>query len=253
MTIDLGPLPPAAFDAWSAVFQLTEDFGEDWVVVGGQMVQLHAVELGATQLRPTVDVDVIVDVRARRAATEHLAVWLAGHDFELAGMSPEGIGHRYTREATSGPGTVVFDILAPEGLGERARILTTPPARTIEVPGGTQALARAEVVEVSVADMAGGGRLEGRVRRPGLLGAVVAKAAATTIPVRVNAERDWQDAALLLAYAPDPFEIAGHLTRKDRQRLRRLGPLRDRRHAGWALLDSDAHRRGVATLDILTH
>jgi hypothetical protein len=145
----------------------------------------------------------------------------------------------------------MFDILAPEGIGQRAPLTTTPPARTIPVPGGTQALNRAETVQVSVGSMVSAPSLTGAVRRPSLLGAIVAKATATTITGRRNGDRDWQDAALLLACTPDPFALAGACDRKDRRRLRRLDPLTDRSHPGWALLEDDHHRRGTAALEIL--
>jgi hypothetical protein len=110
--------------------------------------------------------------------------------------------------------------------------VTTPPARTVQVPGGTQALDRAEVVDVSVSGLGRTRRAAGRVRRPNLLGALVAKAAATTIPVRNNPDRDWQDAALLLARVRDPFELAREVGRTDRRRLLVLRELEDRRHRG---------------------
>jgi type IV secretory pathway TrbD component len=67
-----------------------------------------------------------------------------------------------------------MDVLAPDNVGPRANLTTTPPGRTVEVPGGTQALHRVEEVEVV---LAGGSR--GLVPRPDLLGAIVIKAGAT--------------------------------------------------------------------------
>jgi hypothetical protein len=95
------------------------------------------------------------------------------------------------------------------------------------------------------------GERSGVVRRPDLLGALIAKAAATTIPIRENRERDWQDAALLLATIPDPISTAEACGNKDRQRLQRLTPLENRDHPGWANLDDEAFRRGSATLAFL--
>lgn len=252
MTLDLGRLAPAAFEAWTVVFELDETFTGDWVVVGGQMVALHAASLGVKDgVRPTDDVDVLVDVRARSAATRELAGWLSDRDFDHAGVSRDGIGHRYTRLASPGPGTVMVDVLAPEGLGARASLTTSPKARTVEVPGGTQALQRAERVAVTVAEMIGTRTATGWARRPDLLGALVAKAAATTIAVRDNPIRDWQDAAMLLAHVPDPFSLAAQTSHKDRKRISRLVPLQDRGHRGWDRLSDNDHRRGVTALDVL--
>lgn len=102
--------------------------------------------------------------------------------------------------AVPGPGSIMFDVLAAEGLGERTDITTVPPrAKTIQVPGSRQALDRSQLVAVRVRES------EGVVRRPSLLGALVAKAAATSIAVRSNPERDWEDAALLLSLVRDPI------------------------------------------------
>lgn len=253
MIVDLGPVKPSAYEAWIVLFELAGDHPDGWAVVGGQMVHLHAAEHGAAGVvRPTDDVDVIVNIRARQNGTEALASWLVAHGFQFAGANADSVGHRYTRTADPGPGEVLFDILAPDGVGERANLKTSPPARTVQVPGGTQALQRAGVVEVNVQSMPTGESAIGRVRRPSLLGAIVGKAAATTIAVRNNSDRDWQDAAMLLALIPDPFALAGDVTPGDRRRLRKLSPLQNPVHTGWALLDDDHYRRGTAALEILT-
>jgi hypothetical protein len=46
----------------------------------------------------------------------------------------------------------IIDILAPDGLGEAAR--TVGKLETIQIPGGTQALERLEVVEIVLAGVA---------------------------------------------------------------------------------------------------
>src|SRR5262245_25869661 len=89
------------------------------------------------------------------------------------------------------------------------------------------------------------------VRRPNLLGALIAKSAAISIPTRANPFRDWQDASLLLATVPDPIAVAEACGSSDRKHLRRLRPLNDRDHVGWANLDDDAYRRGATTLAFL--
>lgn len=249
--IRLDHLPPAAEEGWWTLFELAEIRTDSWILVGGQMVALLAAEHSISEkVRPTVDVDVVVDVRTQPAGTEWLAGWLLDRGFALAGTDPDGIGHRFVRPAATGPGTVTFDVLAPEGLGERTSTFTSRPARTVQVPGSVQAIQRSDVVTVAVTGMAGTERA-GAVRRPNLFGAIVAKAVATSIAGRQNPERDWQDAALLLAAVPDPFAVAAECTRKDRERLRLLTPLADRDHAGWATLDDEDHRRGTSTLDFL--
>jgi hypothetical protein len=195
---------------------------------------------------------VVVNVRALPGGTQWLSAWLTKRDFEQETPSADGISHRFSRPANPGPGRVVFDVLAPEGLGQRASLLTVPPGRTVEAPGTTQAFRRSELADVAVSGLLDRGRRNGRVRRPNLLGALVAKAAAATeIRVRQNPERDWQDAALLLTLIPDPLTVAEELTAKDRRRLARLRPLLEREHIGWATLTAEDHRLGAATLSFL--
>lgn len=250
--IHLSDLTPAAEEGWWLLFELAEEDAENWVLVGGQMVHLLAVELGVSELaRPTDDVDVIVNVRARQGATEWMAQALIERGFTLDGESPEGIGHRFTRSASGGVGKTVFDVLAPDGIGERTNVATVPPARTVSVPGGTQAFRRSELVEVEAVGVLSGESKSGLVRRPNLLGALVGKAAATGIANRENPDRDFQDAALLLAAMPDPKASAAECSRKDRERLGRLRPLYDEDHVGWASLDREHYLRGEASLRFL--
>lgn len=151
MTIELQRLTPAAEQGWAVLFELAEEDDESWVLVGGQMVHLLAVEHGAAErARATEDIDVVVNVRQRRGGTEWLARWLTDRGFNLEGTSPDGVGHRDVRDADPGPGRVLFDVLAPEGLGQRTNVFTDRPARTVQVPGATQAINRSELVDVSV-------------------------------------------------------------------------------------------------------
>jgi hypothetical protein len=87
---------------------------------------------------------------------------------------PDALAHRYVRPAEPRP--VVVDVLAPEGVGARAVLVTTPPGRPVEVPGGTQALSRTKRVTIVHE-----GR-SGTLPRPSLLAAIVGKAAATALP-----------------------------------------------------------------------
>ena len=232
------------------LFELAQVNDSNWLLIGGQMMYVLAVEHGTQLPRPTSDVDVVVDVRARPGGTQWLASWLIDRGFEQDTPSADGISHRFIRPANPGPGMVVVDVLGPDGLGPRTRLTTVPPGYTVQTPGATQGFRRSEQIDVGVR-AANGQRRTGRVRRPNLLGALILKSEATALAVRVNPDRDWQDCALLLSMAPDPYALTTDLTRKDRQRLARLAGLRDRAHPGWMTLNDENYRRGMATLDIL--
>ena len=46
--VTLPPLVPGQAESWAALIELAESFGEDWMLVGGQLVFLLEVERGST-------------------------------------------------------------------------------------------------------------------------------------------------------------------------------------------------------------
>lgn len=144
--IELPPIPAPINELWHVLMDLQERLTAAWSLIGGQMVFLHALEHGHVPPQISQDGDVIADIRADPQAITALVKQLEEMGFALDEPSVDGLAHRYKRDAEPRP--VVIDVLAPDGLGERASLLTSPPGRTVEVPGGTQALGRTEVVTV---------------------------------------------------------------------------------------------------------
>lgn len=247
--IELVDLPPAQFEAWQLLLQL-EALGVEWVLIGGQMVLLLAVEHGAQLPRVTLDADVLVDVRATPGGVEQVCTWLTGQGLALEGANPDGIGHRFSRKARPGPGLVSFDVLAPEGLAGRTPTITVPPFRTVSVPGSSGLLRSAALLDVRVVAMTGESST-GPVRRPSVLASLIAKAAATTINGRGNPDRDWQDAALLLSILPEPRIDPEELSAAQHRHLRRLGQLTPDDHPAWRVLDPHPRRVARAALRLL--
>ena len=240
--IDRPPVPLPAFPGtdsiWEALLELADNAFAEWTLIGGQMVMLHAAEHSAEPLRISRDLDVIVNARIVAGAIRSFAIGLEQRGFRLAGASPEGIAHRYTR------GQASIDLLAPEGLGRRADLTTTPPGRTVQVPGGTQALDRTALLPVEHAGQ------QGLVPRPSLLGAIVVKAAAISVDDIPRAQE--QDLALLLSLVADPAELSAEMTKKDRARLRGTG-LRAADHPVWDALNADAADRARFAYLSLAH
>jgi hypothetical protein len=167
--IELPDFGPDAGEMWTALLDIADAVPQDWVVIGAQMVLLHALERGVQPPRFSADVDVLVNARVVSGRIAGFVEQIVQLGFELEGWSAEGVAHRYVRGAAS------IDVLAPEGLSSKSSLVTTPPGRTIQVPGGTQALHRAEAVDV---------RFAGRtatIHRPSLLGAIVAKSCAVDV------------------------------------------------------------------------
>ena len=128
---------------------------------------------------------------------------------------------------------------------------TVGSARTVQAPGGSQALSRSDLVEVAIVQKGEIVR-SGRARRPSLLAAIVAKAAAVgEIAVRDNRERDWEDAAFMLSFVADPDLLASECTKGDRRRLSYLADLLHTEHERWGLLGINERRAGADTLKVL--
>jgi hypothetical protein len=239
--IELPPLGSPVDQLWHAIFDLSELLTVPWTLVGGQMVLLHALEHGQVQPEPSQDGDVVADVRADDGALVQAVRQLYALGFALDAISTDGLAHRYARPAQPRP--VLIDLLAPDGLGTRVDLTTSPPGRTVQVPGGTQALSRTERVPIVH---------EGRqslVPRPTLLGAIIIKAAATNLP---DPARHYRDLALLCSLVEDPFSLTEQLTSKDRQRLRQADALADDTNPAWSLIPAAIRGQGQITYQVLT-
>jgi hypothetical protein len=201
--IDLQPPDDESRRLWGNVADLVDLLQAEWVLIGGLMVQLHAFELGAENVRATMDIDVLGQARPQGALASIDAA-LQRDGFEPEWPDIDGYVHRYVRDG------VVVDVLAPDGL-------TPPPAlgrgrMAVGVPGGSQALARQEAVTV---------RLDGRsfmLRRPTLLGAILIKARSLRVHHDPDAQRE--DLLLLLSLVADPRSMARGLKTSERKWLR---------------------------------
>jgi hypothetical protein len=240
--VRLPPLAAPVDQLWHVLLDLAESLTVGWTLVGGQMVLLHALEHGQAPAQISQDGDIIADVRTHPRAIATVVAALEAAGFHADGISPEGLAHRYVRP-TTGHRPVTVDVLAPEGLGPRADLTTTPPGRTLEVPAGSQALARTEWITVEHE-----GRT-GRLPRPSLLAAIIGKSAA--IPLPGGAERHLRDLALLLCLVQDPLALRGELTAKDRTRLALARPLLDGAHLAWTLAPPALRADGPTALRIL--
>ena len=241
--IRIPPLGDPVDELWDVLLDLAERFAVPWALIGGQMVLLHALEHGTVPPYISQDGDVLANIRATPDALAKLVTELTDLGFDLAGVAPEGTAYRYTRPSANSDQDVVIDLLAPEGVGRRAQLTTTPPGRTVQVPGGTQALARTELVPVTT------GHRQGAIPRPTLLAAVVGKAAACGLPG--DPARHLRDLAFLCALIDDPFAMTSELDKTDRRRLRLATALDDPRHPAWLLVRDDIRDDGRTAWAIL--
>jgi hypothetical protein len=63
--IDVNPPDDGSRRLWSSVGDLVARLPPDWVLIGGLMVQLHALEWGVEDVRATTDVDVLGQARSQ--------------------------------------------------------------------------------------------------------------------------------------------------------------------------------------------
>ncbi len=224
-------------DLWKRLLKIAPTFPGEWTVVGAQMVALHGLERDLNPPRASDDVDVVVNVRTVGTSTEEFARVLESHGLVLESPNADGVGHRFSDESMS------VDLLAPDGLRSRKPPITIPPARTVLVPGGTQALNRSEVIPVIAGDV------EGEVRRPNLTGAILVKARA--VEVDDVPQSQLEDLAFLLSLVEDPEEVRGEMKKTERSWLRRRTELLDSDARAWQLLEPASAAAGHAALRII--
>jgi len=219
----LPTLGPVHGDLWTALCDLADGHPSDWVLVGGQMVLLHALQAGRTPNRVSQDLDAVIDARVRPPVVPAFVATLGSLGFTSTAVSPDDVAHRFVRRETR------VDVLVPDGVGRRAPVRTVGTAVTVEIAGGTQALARGERLPVLH------GNRRALVPRPNLLGAIVIKAAA--VNADPHPQRHERDLAFLCSLVGDPMALREGVTAKDRIRLRNVAALADPNHGAWRLLD----------------
>jgi hypothetical protein len=207
-TISVDPPTPEAARLWEKALELATLFGteEGWSLVGGLMVQLHAYERRRGS-RLTADIDLLGDSRQRPAMTKRMAEALVerGGTMATPPIGDEKLGYRFEVDGE------VVEILGSDGVRRDPK--TVGNYTTFQVPGGSQALARTEIVEVSLA-----GASPVSLRRPSLLGAILIKARVVARR-RDKFESDRQDLILLLGFVADPRAMAAELRRSERRWL----------------------------------
>ena len=195
--IKIDPPTPEGKRLWQKTLELANAFGPNqrWTLVGGLMVQLHGFERGG-RARPTTDIDLLGDSRQRPAMTQRISEELVerGAEMTMPPVGSEDLGYKFELDGE------VVEVLGSEGVRTDPR--TIGKHTTFQVPGGTQALGRTEVVGVSLA-----GAEPVFVRRPSLLGAILIKARAVATQ-RDKFESDRQDLIRLLSFVDDPRALA---------------------------------------------
>lgn len=248
--------PPTPVGGWGRPWPEVADLAAAvppaaWTLIGGLMVQLHAVAAGLPVVRPTDDVDVLLHVETGRGRAAQVATALEALGYRLRpSIDPRsGTAHRFVRDGaavdlvTSRPDSSVVDVVAADHAPPR-HLERFRGYDLVQVTGGTQALRRTVLAELEIT-----GTARTTISVPDPFGALVLKAAAHKADTR-DRERHLTDAAVLLACV-DPFEDRTP-SGSDRSRLLHLRThLADPTAPAWLLLPPEARRNGQAALDLL--
>lgn len=88
--------PPASVQPWPLAFELASTLPKSsWVLIGGLMVHLHALRAGVIAMRPTSDVDLLLDIATTSAGNIGRAI--TGLGFETVEPSRGNPVHRFMR------------------------------------------------------------------------------------------------------------------------------------------------------------
>lgn len=207
MTVTLPTMPDHQIASWHALMDLHDSLPGRWTIVGGQMVHLHCAERETFPVRPTDDADALLDVKAHPSILEDFTAGLIEAGFKPL-TSGSGHQHRWRK------GDAQIDVLISNKLGERKTYLTVTGAPTVGTPAAALVLNRSEDLDIQVASR------EGTVRRPTLLGSLIAKAAAHT--VGGGRDRHRQDFAVLASMVGASDLRDACLTRGERKYLSRM-------------------------------
>ncbi len=155
----------AARASWKALLEVAPQLGKNWVLVGGQMVTVHAAEQPDSMLRETTDADIVMDLRMQADGLDQADRALRNLGFDQRISTVTNAGHRYVR------GEAKINILSPDHLGNR-NPLKLGLGRSLAVRGASRALARARQVSIEFEDSTA------LVRVPSPVGALVVKGSA---------------------------------------------------------------------------
>ena len=200
---------------------------QDWTLVGGLMVQLHALEHGVPDVRVTADIDVLGQARPP-GPLQAIDRALIDAGFEAHPPDPDNL--RLSGTSATGSSSTSS---RPTASARRPR-LTAPDTRS-----ASRAARRPSRGRRPVTVRTDGHTFE--LRRPTLTGAILIKARSLLRHPDPDAQR--QDLLRLLSLVPDPRAMRADLETTERRWLRRAEAHASLRRARQAPRTSSVRRR----------
>ncbi|MCL2438223.1 MAG: hypothetical protein FWC99_03920 [Coriobacteriia bacterium] len=230
-------LPP-----WDIVGEVIASIEADsWLLVGGLMVQAHAMIAGL-ESRATVDVDMLIDVLSDTQNIERVINGLETLGFQMQEPAfRKSPTYRLKREDQ------IVDVLVAEHLSSgKRKVAKFGQVPLMEALGGAQAIDRKMLVSLE------GSESLLSFWMPDLLGALVLKSAAYSADNRDRC-RHLDDVALLASLITEVAFERDRLRGSDKKRLRSTwAVLEDQNHSAWLNLPNANRVRGHDVLRILT-
>ena len=191
---------------WPQVFELAAVLPLNrWALIGGLMVQAHALAADIDTTRVTLDVDATVRLHAGVFSYAEAASELAMLGYHLDESTR--LTYRFRR------GTEIVDLMVPDHERPAPRHARR---EVMPVAGGAQAMGRLQLMEFQR-----NGETTISVPVPTVHGALILKAAAHMVDSR-DRDRHLLDAITLLACIVDIDPIISDLRGSDRTRLRHI-------------------------------
>lgn len=234
------PAPPGGWGPpWPQAAELAYAIpSQQWSLVGGLMVQVHAARAGLPIGRATVDVDMVLHIETGVATFGEIRHRLEQLDYRFQMPAGDGPAHRFVREHEH------IDVMVADHLPPAHRP-TVHGRAVFALPAGTSALRNTVDCQIDVDGVAV------QLSVPDVLGALVLKGAAYRQDAR-DRGRHLEDAAVLACALDNPVRERDRMVGSDRKRVGYLADaLASADHPAWSAVPSSRRARGHAALQVL--
>lgn len=227
---------------WPQAAELANAIPSDqWTLIGGLMVQLHAAKAGVPLNRPTLDVDIVLHIETGAAVFNEVKKQLEDLGYELRwSLQDDDPIHRFTRGGAKTP--EIVDVMVADHLPPK-HVPKLKGHPVFQVPGATSALRKTVNCTIEIDGV------PTRLSLPTVLGALILKGAAF-ISDRKDTQRHLDDAAILASAIGNPIvERDVTMTENDPRRLEKLAEaLENPQHRSWQLVPEGRRDRAYRAL-----
>lgn len=165
--VEFTPFSDAERSSWWALLDIAKHMPDGWSLTGGALIRLLLEERKHLGARATQDIDVVLDIRARRANVHNFYQALDTLGFVPDGFNASGQNHRWVK------GDAQIDVLVPSGLSLRTLSWNYPGfGKLLPTRGAQFVLHDVEKIAVQVESR------NGVINRPTALGALYGKCSA---------------------------------------------------------------------------